>query len=196
MKMIEIEQHLNLVHSIASKRYIQFKHKYDYDDLFQLGCIGLMNSINDFDENKGFKFSTYAYHCIDGAILRMIRDDKWYGNNRKERFQSSGPCSLNAIANTDNKNLYYIDLIGSRDRNFEDIELNILINRLPEKFKKIIKMLHFEGYSQKEAAKKFNCSQVSISRLNKQALNELKHQLSKDIYINKKSSLPGAEQLS
>ncbi|MBY6846887.1 hypothetical protein HYI19_19225, partial [Clostridium botulinum] len=93
-----------------------------------------------------------------------------------------------------NKNLYYIDLIGSRDKNFEDVELNILINRLPEKFKKIIKMLHFEGYSQKEAAKKFNCSQVSISRLNKQALNELKHQLSKDIYINKKnSSLPGAQ---
>lgn len=45
------------------------------DDLFQVGCIGLMKSIDNFDLSQNVKFSTYAVPMIIGEIQRFIRDD-------------------------------------------------------------------------------------------------------------------------
>lgn len=47
----------------------------EYDDLFQLGSIGLLKAINNFDEKFGVKFSTYAVPMIIGEIKRYLRDD-------------------------------------------------------------------------------------------------------------------------
>ena len=44
------------------------------DDLFQIGCIGLIKSIDNFDLTLGVKFSTYAVHMIMGEIRRYLRD--------------------------------------------------------------------------------------------------------------------------
>ena len=43
--------------------------RYD-DDLYQVGCIGLIKAADRFDEKRGFKFSTYAVAWIDGNIRR------------------------------------------------------------------------------------------------------------------------------
>mgnify|MGYP005950913131 CR=1 FL=1 len=45
------------------------------DDLFQIGCIGLMKAIDNFDNTLGVKFSTYAVPMIAGEIRRFLRDD-------------------------------------------------------------------------------------------------------------------------
>ena len=45
------------------------------DDLFQIGCIGLIKAINNFDFSHGVKFSTYAVPMIIGEIRRFIRDN-------------------------------------------------------------------------------------------------------------------------
>ena len=45
------------------------------DDLFQIGCIGLIKAINNFDTSHGVKFSTYAVPMIIGEIRRFIRDN-------------------------------------------------------------------------------------------------------------------------
>lgn len=45
------------------------------DDLFQVGVIGLIKAIDNFDLSYGFKFSTYAVHLIVGEIKRYIRDN-------------------------------------------------------------------------------------------------------------------------
>lgn len=45
------------------------------DDLFQVGVIGLIKAIDNFDLSYGFKFSTYAVHLIIGEIKRYIRDN-------------------------------------------------------------------------------------------------------------------------
>jgi len=45
------------------------------DDLFQVGCIGLMKSIDNFDLSKNVKFSTYAVPMIIGEIRRHLRDN-------------------------------------------------------------------------------------------------------------------------
>ena len=45
------------------------------DDLFQIGCIGLIKSIDNFDVSQGVQFSTYAVPMITGEIKRFLRDD-------------------------------------------------------------------------------------------------------------------------
>ena len=45
------------------------------DDLFQVGCIGLIKALDNFDTSHGVKFSTYAVPMIIGEILRYLRDN-------------------------------------------------------------------------------------------------------------------------
>lgn len=48
---------------------------YDSEDLFQIGCIGLLKSVDKFDLSFDVKFSTYAVPMIIGEIQRFLRDD-------------------------------------------------------------------------------------------------------------------------
>ena len=45
------------------------------DDLFQVGCVGLLKAVDNFDPNYGVKFSTYCVPMIQGEIRRYIRDN-------------------------------------------------------------------------------------------------------------------------
>lgn len=66
-----IEANLRLVHSIVRR----FNHRWgDPDDLFQVGCIGLMKAIDGFDPRRGVRFSTYAVPVIIGEIRRHFRE--------------------------------------------------------------------------------------------------------------------------
>lgn len=47
----------------------------EYDDLYQIACIGFLKAINNFDESFGVKFSTYSVPMIIGEIKRFIRDN-------------------------------------------------------------------------------------------------------------------------
>ena len=47
----------------------------EYDDLFQIGCMGLVKAINNFDSTYDVRFSTYAVPMIAGEIKRFLRDD-------------------------------------------------------------------------------------------------------------------------
>lgn len=66
-----IRLNLPLVSTI-SKRFLN--RGYEYDDIFQIGCIGLMKTINDFNYSFGVRFSTYATPKILGEIKRVLRD--------------------------------------------------------------------------------------------------------------------------
>ncbi|SHE56249.1 RNA polymerase sporulation sigma factor SigF [Clostridium fallax] len=69
-KVIEIN--LPLVSSISRK----FSNRgYDYEDIFQIGSIGLIKAVNNFDDSFNVKFSTYAVPMIIGEIKRFLRDD-------------------------------------------------------------------------------------------------------------------------
>lgn len=56
---------------------------YELEDLFQIGCIGLMKSIMRFDLSYDVKFSTYAVPLITGEIKRFLRDDGMVKVSRK-----------------------------------------------------------------------------------------------------------------
>lgn len=67
-----IEANLPLVTSI-SKKFLN--RGYEYEDIYQIGCMGLVKAINNFDDKYNVKFSTYAVPMIIGEIKRFIRDD-------------------------------------------------------------------------------------------------------------------------
>ena len=50
-------------------------HSEKADDMFQVGCVGLLKAIDNFDESLNVKFSTYAVPMIIGEIRRYLRDN-------------------------------------------------------------------------------------------------------------------------
>ena len=61
-----------LIKSIV-KRYL--RKGIEYEDLYQLGCVGFLKAISNFRPEFGVKFSTYAVPMIAGEIKRFLRDD-------------------------------------------------------------------------------------------------------------------------
>ncbi|MBO5852258.1 MAG: sigma-70 family RNA polymerase sigma factor [Clostridia bacterium] len=66
-----IEDNVRLVHSCC-KRFVG--RGIEYEDIFQVGCLGLVKAADGFDESRGLCFSTYAVPNIIGEIKRMFRD--------------------------------------------------------------------------------------------------------------------------
>jgi RNA polymerase sporulation-specific sigma factor len=66
-----IEDNVRLVHACC-KRFVG--RGIEYDDIFQVGCIGLVKAADGFDETRGLCFSTYAVPTIIGEIKRLFRD--------------------------------------------------------------------------------------------------------------------------
>ncbi len=83
-KSIFVEQNIPLVHSIVKRFH---RGTANYDELYQIGCVGLMKAINNFDLKYHVQFSTYAVPIIMGEIKRYFRDD---GNMRISRSLKEG----------------------------------------------------------------------------------------------------------
>ncbi|MCF6093474.1 RNA polymerase sporulation sigma factor SigF [Microaerobacter geothermalis] len=67
-----VNSNIRLVWSVV-QRFLN--RGYEADDLFQIGCIGLLKAIDKFDLSYDVKFSTYAVPMIIGEIQRFLRDD-------------------------------------------------------------------------------------------------------------------------
>ena len=106
-----ITSNLGLVHSCASR----FKGRgIEYEDLFQIGCIGLIKAADGFDKSRGLMFSTYAVPTILGEIKRIFRDTgavkvsrsikelgiKALSVKEKLEFQSGNEVGVGLIAET------------------------------------------------------------------------------------------------
>lgn len=66
-----ISENLPLIKSIVKR----FSGRLEYDDLMQLGAMGLVKAVSNFDVAYGVRFSTYAVPMISGEIKRFLRDD-------------------------------------------------------------------------------------------------------------------------
>lgn len=86
-----IENNVSLVKCIV-KRYLG--KGVDYDDLFQIACMGFLKAIAGFDESFGVKFSTYAVPMIAGEIKRFMRDD---GSVKVSRAMKQTAKEMNAF---------------------------------------------------------------------------------------------------
>ena len=90
-KQTLIDENVSLIKSIV-KRYLG--KGVEYDDLFQLACIGFLKAINGFDERFEVRFSTYAVPMIAGEIKRFMRDD---GSVKVSRTMKQTAKEMNAF---------------------------------------------------------------------------------------------------
>lgn len=112
---------LKLVLTVIKK--VNYSYNVDPDDLFQIGCIGLIKSIDNFNTSLNVAFSTYAIPMISGEIKRYLRDNNNVKISRqikdlaykilkyKEKYlieHNKEPSSLE-IASYLNEDVYKID---------------------------------------------------------------------------------------
>ena len=71
-KELLIPENSPLIKSVIKK---YFNKGIEFDDLYQLGSLGFLKAIDNFDESFGVKFSTYAVPMIAGEVKRFIRDN-------------------------------------------------------------------------------------------------------------------------
>ena len=170
------------------------------DDLFQIGCIGLMKAIDNFDLSHQVKFSTYAVPMIIGEVRRFLRDNNSIrvsrslrdiaqrtSISREEIIQSldaiQSPLSLYEPVYSDGGDtLYVMDQISDKknkeDNWVQEIALCEALKKLPKREQRIIKMRFYEGKTQMEIAQEIHISQAQVSRLEKSALKTMKGYLS------------------
>lgn len=74
-----IEENINYVYALTN----YFKNYSSREDLFQVGCIGLLKAYNNFDSSRNVKFTTYAYPYIIGEMKKLVREDRTVHVNRE-----------------------------------------------------------------------------------------------------------------
>jgi len=85
-----LTHNVSLIKSII-KRYLG--KGVEYDDLFELACMGFLKAIAGFDESFGVRFSTYAVPMIAGEVKRFLRDD---GSVKVSRALKKSARDINA----------------------------------------------------------------------------------------------------
>lgn len=67
----------------------------EFEDLVQIGSIGMLKAIRSFDESRGFAFSTYAVPLIVGEIRRYLRDDGTVKVSRRLKQNAAADSPVN-----------------------------------------------------------------------------------------------------
>ena len=212
-----VNGNLKLVLSII-KKYNNGKH--DMNDLFQVGCIGLIKAVDNFDMSFGVMFSTYAVPLILGEVKRFIRDstqtriarsirdnayrilqfkDEYllkYGvdptNDKICESLEITPydleLSLNSlkdsmsldepIYNDGGDTIYLLDQIADVRNTNEDrdnlLSLRRALLKIKERERNILTDRYIVGKTQSEIATELGVSQAQVSRIEKNAINNVK----------------------
>lgn len=85
-----VRENAGLIWAVA-RRY--FGRGVEPDDLYQLGSLGFLKAVRDFDEDYGTQFSTYAVPKIAGEIRRFLRDDAPVKAERSVRERALAVCA-------------------------------------------------------------------------------------------------------
>ena len=78
-----IMQYMGLVRALAWRIHQKLPRQIDLEDLVGYGMIGLAESATTFDPSRGYRFTTYAFHRIRGAILDGLSKMSWF---RMEKY--------------------------------------------------------------------------------------------------------------
>ena len=171
-----IEHNLRLVAHIIKKYYANVK---DQDDLLSIGCIGLIKAIDSFDYTKGIRLATYAARCIENEVLMYFRSLR----------KCSCEVSISDTIDTDSdgNTLTLTDILSYEDTVLDDVDLRGTVTQLygmvndclKDREKEILRLRYglynTEPKTQREVAKVLGISRSYISRIEKKALETLKH---------------------
>ncbi len=185
-----VEGNLKLVLSIVKKNN---NWEQNLDDLFQVGVIGLLKAIDNFDFSYGVRFSTYAIPKIIGEIRRYlsskiplsrpIKDIAYKALYYKKRYlkQNHKNPSIEEIAEeleVDTIDVIkaleaiqkYMSLVDNNEKTCSTNTIQEGLLKLDEQLRKIIEERYFNGKTQKEIALELGISQSQVSKLEKEAL--------------------------
>lgn len=163
--MLNVEEHIGLAKKVAGKMYNKtiLKYRVEYDDVLQECCVALVKCAKNFDESKGYAFSSYAIKTMEFGCLRMLRDDKFHPKSRSNKDTWGNTFSSLDISVSEDEKISAYDCIGiEEDYSFIDVES--FLNKLNERDRKIL-VLKMEGKTQLEIGKIVGTSQVQISRI-------------------------------
>ena len=193
-----IKGNLRLVLSVIKRFHSSNENP---DDLFQIGCIGLIKAINNFNTELDVKFSTYAVPMIIGEIRRYMRDNSSIRVSRSLRDTAykaiygiakedivyaldaiQAPMSLQEPVYSDGGDaLYVMDQISDHknkeEKWVESLSLQAAMEHLNERERYIISLRFFDGRTQMEVARDVGISQAQVSRLEKNALRIMRQYL-------------------
>lgn len=190
------------------------------DDLFQVGCVGLIKAIDNFDTSHDVRFSTYAVPMIIGEIRRYLRDnssirvsrsmrdtaykvlqvkEKLMGEKQREPSTDeiakaleirredvvfaldaiTDPVSLFEPVYSDGGDAICVmdqvrDTKNTDENWLERIALDEAVSKLGDREKNVLSMRFYEGKTQMEVAAEIGISQAQVSRLEKNALNQIR----------------------
>ena len=179
-KEILIKHNLRLVAHIA-KKYANYG---DNDELISVGSIGLIKAVDSFKSGRGTQLATYASRCIENEILMTLRVTK----KHRQSVSLSDPIGVDK----DGNELTIMDMLSEGGSVIEDVESNILMERLAEVTKKclgereysIIRLRYgLQGspaLTQREVAAKFGISRSYVSRIEKRALEKVRAEIERE----------------
>ena len=193
------------------------------DDLFQVGCIGLIKAIDNFNTDLDVRFSTYGVPMIVGEIRRYLRDNSTMRVSRamrdtaykvlqaKEAYMAEhqreptvdeiarmlelkreevvfaldaivDPVSLYEPVYSDSGDTICVmdqvrDSKNTDENRLEQIALREAIAKLSDREKRILSLRFFQGKTQMEVSTEVGISQAQVSRLEKNALRQIKKDL-------------------
>jgi RNA polymerase sigma-B factor len=166
-----IERHLPLVRVLASRFARQGEQ---FDDLVQVGAVGLIKAVERYDPGRGSSLVAYAIPTILGEIRRHLRDSANVLRSPRaahEPVVRAVPLDLEAQSARD----------PAAERRLELGEERVLIERglrrLPRRERRIVGLSYFGGLSQRRIATELGLSQVHVSRLLKQSLGKLRTEI-------------------
>ena len=187
-----VERNMALVRSIV-KKYLN--RGTEYDDLYQIGSMGLVKAIKNFDSSYGVRFSTYAVPMIAGEIKRFLRDDGMIKVSRTLKELAAKVCAAQRELGTalgrdpgvqeiaepvygDEGEALVMDRITAEedgtDTALDRVLLQQLMEILDSREKKIVVMRYFRDKTQSEIAEYLGISQVQVSRLENRIMEKLR----------------------
>jgi RNA polymerase sigma factor for flagellar operon FliA len=79
-------EHLSLVNRVVDRSFAGLAALVPRDDMIGAGMLGLVEAAHRFDESKGVKFTTFAYHRVRGAVGDLLRQVDWLGKSAREQL--------------------------------------------------------------------------------------------------------------
>jgi RNA polymerase sigma-B factor len=169
-----IEQHLPLVRAIA-RRFTQRGES--FEDLVQVGAVGLIKAVDRFDPKRGVTLGAYAAPTIAGEIQRHLRDrvtliriPRGAGD---EAAGARFPLPLEFAEGSQADRAAERGLALSEDRALVAIGLR----SLPQRERRVVQLRYYGDLSQRRIADQLGISQVHVSRLLRESLGRLGREL-------------------
>lgn len=136
------------------------------EDLFQIGCVGLIKAVDSFDFEKNIKFSTYAAKVIRNEILMTLRKKHINAQSLDELFTIDGfETSLMDMIS---------DNICMEDELISTMYLEQAFSKLNNNEKKIIYLHFIKGTKQHELAKMMGFTQSYISKMISEIIKKMR----------------------